>query len=46
VVVCEQNRTRYDRLLEAGDMDGCLVWKRIGKAIKELMSETPDGALH
>ena len=30
---------RHDELLEAGDMDGCAVWKQILKAIDELMSE-------
>ncbi len=34
-----------DELLEAGDMDGLAVWKRILKAVDELLSEkVPDGA--
>ncbi|MDP6786683.1 MAG: hypothetical protein QGI13_06090 [Rhodospirillales bacterium] len=36
---------RHDYLLKAGDVDGCVVWKRILKAIDELQSvEPPEGA--
>ncbi len=30
---------RADELMEAGDMEGVAVWKRIVKAIAELLSE-------
>ena len=32
---------RADELLEAGDMDGCAIWKRILAAIAELTRTTP-----
>lgn len=36
---------RADELLDAGDLDGLAVWKRILKAVDELLSEKiPDGA--
>ena len=36
---------RADELLEAGDMDGQAVWKRILAAVEDLMSEErPEGA--
>ena len=36
---------RHDELLKIGDVDGCVVWKRILKAIDELRSvEPPEGA--
>ncbi len=36
---------RADELLEAGDLDGYAVWKRVVKATEELLSkERPDGA--
>jgi hypothetical protein len=38
--------TRYDELLDKGDVDGCLVWKRIMAAITELLVGEPDGAVH
>ncbi len=35
---------RADELLEAGDLSGCAVWKRIVKAVEELLSkERPAG---
>ncbi len=35
---------RADAMLEKGDMEGCAVWKRIVKAIEELLSEErPEG---
>ena len=33
--------TRADELLEAGDLDGLAVWKRVLKAIKEIQREEP-----
>ena len=36
---------RADAMLEAGDLDGCAVWKRILRAVGELLSkERPAGA--
>ena len=36
---------RADELMEAGDMEGVAVWKRIGRAVEELLSgERPDDA--
>ncbi len=36
---------RADAILETGDLDGYAVWKRIVKAVGELLSkERPDGA--
>ena len=36
---------RADAMLEKGDLDGCAVWKRILRAVGELLSkERPDGA--
>jgi len=32
---------RADELLEAGDMDGCAIWKRILAALGELTRTTP-----
>ncbi len=39
---------RADELLKAGDMDGVAVWKRILRAIDELLAkERPEGvAVH
>ncbi len=35
---------RADELLEAGDQDGCAVWRRILRAVEELLSkERPAG---
>ena len=37
---------RADAILEAGDLDGYAMWKRIVKAVGELLSkERPDGAI-
>ena len=30
---------RADAMLEAGDLDGCAVWRRILRAVEELRSE-------
>ncbi len=36
---------RADELLEAGDMDGCAVFKRVLRAVEEMLSkERPPGA--
>ncbi len=36
---------RADAMLEKGDLDGYAVWKRVIKAVGELLSkERPDGA--
>ena len=32
---------RADAMLEKGDLDGQAVWKRIGRAIKELQDRAP-----
>ena len=40
-----QAAMRHDELLEKGDMEGATVWKRILRAIDELLSEErPEGA--
>ncbi len=40
-----QAAMRADELLEAGDLDGYTVWKRILRAVEKLLSkERPDGA--
>ena len=38
--------TRYDELLDAGDMEGCAVWKRIEATIRALLDAKPTGAIH
>ena len=36
---------RADELLEAGDLDGCAVWKGILRAVEKLLSkDRPGGA--
>ncbi len=36
---------RADAMLDKDDLDGCAVWKRILRAVGELLSkERPDGA--
>ena len=37
---------RADAMLEAGDLDGQRVWKRIKKAAEELLQEQPEGPVH
>ena len=32
-----------DKRIEAGDLDGCAVWKRVIQAIKELLDQKPPG---
>jgi hypothetical protein len=34
---------RADELLAAGDVDGCAVWKRVVRAINELLDDRPPG---
>ena len=37
---------RADEMLEAGDLDGLAVWKRVLKAVDELLNEDiPDGTV-
>ncbi len=37
---------RADELLKAGDLDGLAVWKRILRAVDELLAkERPEGAM-
>ena len=39
-----QAAMRADAMLDKGDLDGCAVWKRIVKAVEELLSkERPAG---
>lgn len=35
-----------DALLEAGDLDGCGVWKRIRRAVEELEGMEPGAVVH
>ncbi len=37
---------RADELLEAGDPDGCAVWKRILRAVEELQRAEPGTRVH
>ena len=37
---------RADAMLEAGDLDGLAVWKRIKKAAEELLRERQDELVH
>ena len=43
-----QAAMRADELLEAGDLEGCEVWKRIMRAVEELQrtKPVPDIAVH
>ena len=36
-----QAAMRADAMLEAGDLDGVSVWKRVLKAVEELLREEP-----
>ena len=38
-----QAAMRADSMLEQGDMEGCAVWKRIVKAVEELLSTDVEG---
>ena len=35
-----------DALLEAGDMEGSVTWRKIIKAIEVMQATEPDGAVH
>ncbi len=37
---------RADAMLEAGDLDGAAVWKRILRAVEELQGATPGARVH
>ena len=37
---------RADAMLEAGDLDGYAVWKRIVKAVEELQRVEPGARVH
>ena len=37
---------KADEMLDAGNMDGKLVWLRIRAAVEQLLSETPTGRVH
>jgi hypothetical protein len=37
---------RADEMLDAGDLDGQVVWKAVLKAVIELMNKEPDGTVH
>ena len=41
-----QAAMRADELLEAGDLDGYEVWKRIVRAVRELLGREPVGTVH
>jgi hypothetical protein len=38
---CAAQRPPVEGFLESGDLDGCAVWKRVLKAIKEIRREEP-----
>lgn len=38
--------TRADAMLQLGDEEGYSVWKRILRAISDLVNATPDGSMH
>ena len=37
---------RADELLIDGDVEGCAVWRRITKAVQELLVTEPDGPVN
>ncbi len=37
---------RTDRMLDCGDLDGLVVWKRIIRVVEELLQEQPEGPVH
>ncbi len=37
---------RADELLEAGDLDGAAVWKRVLRAVEELQRVEPGAQVH
>ncbi len=36
---------KADAMLEKGDLDGCAVWKRILRAVEELLSKEPPAGM-
>ena len=36
---------RADELMEAGDMDGRAVWRRLLEAVKVLLAQEPEGTV-
>ncbi len=41
-----QAAMRADAMLEAGDLDGYAVWKRILRAVEELQGAAPGARVH
>ncbi len=41
-----QAATRADAMLEAGDLDGYALWKRILRAVEELLGTEPGARVH
>jgi hypothetical protein len=37
---------RADAMLDEGDLDGYAVWKRIVRAVRELLNKEPKGTVH
>ena len=37
---------RVDAMLDKGDLDGLAVWMQVLKAVNELLSKEPEGAVH
>ncbi len=37
---------RADELLDQGDLEGQAVWKRILRAVEEMLSDRPKGSVH
>ena len=37
---------KADEMLDAGNMDGKLVWLRIKAAVEQLLSKVPEGPVH
>ena len=37
---------RADQMLDAGNMEGKLVWLRIKAAVEQLLSKVPEGPVH
>ena len=38
--------TRCSELIEAGDLEGCAFWWRIGVAIRAFLATNPPGQVH
>ena len=41
-----QAATRANAFLEAGDVEGCKMWRKINKTIELLKANHPDGMAH